>query len=53
MGLVDFDTAAGDDFEFKFTGIDDPADLARQVAELQRAAIGAQSGPQAGTAGGL
>jgi uncharacterized membrane protein YdbT with pleckstrin-like domain len=39
VGLVDFDTAAGDDFDFKFTGIDDPAGLARQVAELQRAAM--------------
>jgi uncharacterized membrane protein YdbT with pleckstrin-like domain len=39
VGLVDFDTAAGDDFDFKFTGIDDPAGLAKQVAELQRAAM--------------
>jgi uncharacterized membrane protein YdbT with pleckstrin-like domain len=39
VGLVDFDTAAGDDFDFKFTGITDPAGLARQVAELQRAAM--------------
>jgi uncharacterized membrane protein YdbT with pleckstrin-like domain len=39
VGLVDFDTAAGDDFDFRFTGIDDPAGLARQVAELQRAAM--------------
>ncbi len=43
VGLVDFDTAAGDDFEFKFTGIDGPADLAKQVAELQRAAVAAHS----------
>ena len=43
VGLVDFDTAAGDDFEFKFTGIDAPADLAKQVAELQRAANAAHS----------
>jgi uncharacterized membrane protein YdbT with pleckstrin-like domain len=39
VGLVDFDTAAGDDFDFKFTGITDPAGLARQVAELQRSAM--------------
>jgi uncharacterized membrane protein YdbT with pleckstrin-like domain len=39
VGLVDFDTAAGDDFDFKFTGITDPAGLARQVAELQRTAM--------------
>jgi len=43
VGLVDFDTAAGDDFEFKFTGIDAPAELAKQVAELQRAANAAHS----------
>jgi uncharacterized membrane protein YdbT with pleckstrin-like domain len=43
VGLVDFDTAAGDDFDFKFTGIDDPAGLAKQVAELQRAAMTAHS----------
>ena len=29
VGLVDFDTAAGDDFEFKFVGINDPAGLAK------------------------
>ena len=28
VGLVDFDTAAGDDFDFKFVGINDPAGLA-------------------------
>jgi uncharacterized membrane protein YdbT with pleckstrin-like domain len=39
VGLVDFDTAAGDDFDFKFAGITDPAGLARQVAELQRTAM--------------
>jgi uncharacterized membrane protein YdbT with pleckstrin-like domain len=48
VGLVDFDTAAGDDFDFKFTGIDDPAGLARQVAELQRAAMQAHGGIQHG-----
>jgi uncharacterized membrane protein YdbT with pleckstrin-like domain len=42
VGLVDFDTAAGDDFDFKFTGINDPAGLARQISELQR---GAMQGP--------
>jgi uncharacterized membrane protein YdbT with pleckstrin-like domain len=39
VGMVDFDTAAGDDFDFKFAGVNDPAGLARQVAELQRAAM--------------
>jgi uncharacterized membrane protein YdbT with pleckstrin-like domain len=47
VGLVDFDTAAGDDFDFKFSGVEDPAGLARQVAELQRAAMQAHSQPQA------
>jgi uncharacterized membrane protein YdbT with pleckstrin-like domain len=53
VGLVDFDTAAGDDFDFKFTGIDDPAGLAKQVAELQRAAMAAHSGIQHGAQHGL
>ena len=39
VGLVDFDTAAGDDFDFKFAGVEDPARLARQIAELQREAM--------------
>jgi uncharacterized membrane protein YdbT with pleckstrin-like domain len=46
VGLVDFDTAAGDDFDFKFTGVEDPAGLARQVAELQRAAMARHAHPQ-------
>ena len=45
VGLVDFDTAAGDDFDFKFVGINDPAGLARQVAELQRAAMQGHTEP--------
>jgi uncharacterized membrane protein YdbT with pleckstrin-like domain len=46
VGLVDFDTAAGDDFDFKFVGINDPGGLARQIAELQREAMQAHSNPQ-------
>jgi uncharacterized membrane protein YdbT with pleckstrin-like domain len=46
VGLVDFDTAAGDDFDFKFAGINDPGGLARQIAELQRAAMQAHTSPQ-------
>jgi uncharacterized membrane protein YdbT with pleckstrin-like domain len=38
VGLVDFDTAAGGDFDFKFAGVENPEDLARQISELQRAA---------------
>ena len=45
VGLVDFDTAAGDDFDFKFVGINDPAGLARQIAELQRTAMQGHSQP--------
>ena len=44
VGLVDFDTAAGDDFDFKFQGVKDPAELARKIAELQRAASQTQHG---------
>jgi uncharacterized membrane protein YdbT with pleckstrin-like domain len=46
VGLVDFDTAAGDDFDFKFAGINDPGGLARQIEELQRAAMQAHTSPQ-------
>ena len=46
VGLVDFDTAAGDDFDFKFVGINDPGGLARQIAELQRSAMQAHTSPQ-------
>jgi uncharacterized membrane protein YdbT with pleckstrin-like domain len=49
VGLVDFDTAAGDDFDFKFTGITDPAGLARQVAELQRSAMQGHAASGGGT----
>jgi uncharacterized membrane protein YdbT with pleckstrin-like domain len=53
VGLVDFDTAAGDDFDFKFTGIDNPAGLAKQVAELQREAMAGHPGIQHGVQHGL
>jgi membrane protein YdbS with pleckstrin-like domain len=36
VGSVDFDTAASDDFEFAFLGIDDPAKLQKLISELQR-----------------
>ena len=36
VGNVDFDTAASDDFEFAFVGIDDPAKLQKLISELQR-----------------
>jgi uncharacterized membrane protein YdbT with pleckstrin-like domain len=53
VGLVDFDTAAGDDFDFKFTGIDNPAGLARQVAQLQRGAMQGHTGIQHNVQHGL
>jgi uncharacterized membrane protein YdbT with pleckstrin-like domain len=53
VGLVDFDTAAGDDYDFKFAGVDDPAGLARQVAELQRAAMQHSGGVQHSVQHGL
>ena len=31
VGDVDFDTAAGDDYNFVFTGVDDPADVVHMV----------------------
>jgi uncharacterized membrane protein YdbT with pleckstrin-like domain len=31
VGDVDFDTAAGDDFNFVFAGVDDPADVVHKV----------------------
>jgi uncharacterized membrane protein YdbT with pleckstrin-like domain len=46
VGLVDFDTAAGDDFDFKFVGVNNPGGLARQIAELQRTAMQDHSGQQ-------
>jgi hypothetical protein len=31
VGDVDFDTAAGDDYNFVFAGVDDPADVVHKV----------------------
>lgn len=36
VGDVDFDTAAGDDFNFVFTGVADPADVVHRVDEATR-----------------
>jgi uncharacterized membrane protein YdbT with pleckstrin-like domain len=47
VGLVDFDTAAGDDFDFKFVGVEDPEGLARQISELQRGVMPAHAHTQA------
>lgn len=36
IGDVDFDTAAGDDFDFTFSGVAEPADVVSQVDEATR-----------------
>jgi uncharacterized membrane protein YdbT with pleckstrin-like domain len=36
VGTVDFDTAAGDDYEFAFRGVSDPADVVEAVHHAQR-----------------
>jgi uncharacterized membrane protein YdbT with pleckstrin-like domain len=37
IGTVDFDTAAGSDYDFSFTGISDPARVVRIVDDAQEA----------------
>ena len=38
IGTVDFDTAAGDDYEFQFVGVATPHDVVEAVHRAQRAA---------------
>ena len=38
IGDVDFDTAAGDDYNFVFTGVADPAEVVEQVDRATHAA---------------
>jgi uncharacterized membrane protein YdbT with pleckstrin-like domain len=38
VGDVDFDTAAGDDYNFIFVGVDDPADVVHKVDSATRGA---------------
>ena len=38
VGTVDFDTAAGDDYQFAFRGVADPADVVESVHRAQREA---------------
>jgi uncharacterized membrane protein YdbT with pleckstrin-like domain len=38
VGDVDFDTAAGDDYNFVFAGVDDPADVVHKVDTATRGA---------------
>ena len=43
IGDVDFDTAAGDDYNFVFSGVADPADVVHRVDEATRS-LGSQHG---------
>jgi uncharacterized membrane protein YdbT with pleckstrin-like domain len=40
IGDVDFDTAAGDDYNFTFSGVSDPADVVHRVDEATHASDG-------------
>jgi uncharacterized membrane protein YdbT with pleckstrin-like domain len=40
IGDVDFDTAAGDDYNFVFSGVSDPADVVHRVDEATRGSGG-------------
>ena len=52
MGDVDFDTAAGDDYNFIFTGVAEPADVVHVVDQATHgdgdALGGAPASPAAG-----
>ena len=45
IGDVDFDTAAGDDYNFIFAGVADPADVVRKVDDATHAPDGGGLGP--------
>jgi len=38
VGTVDFDTAAGDDYDFSFAGVADPQEVVQAVHRAQRTA---------------
>jgi len=44
IGDVDFDTAAGDDYDFVFTGVADPAEVVHRVDEATGAAASGRPG---------
>jgi len=44
IGTVDFDTAAGDDFDFQFAGVAKPHDVVEAVHRAQRVADGGGAG---------
>ena len=54
IGDVDFDTAAGDDYNFVFDGVADPADVVHMVDEATRGGgsegLGDPAGPASGAA---
>jgi len=45
IGDVDFDTAAGDDFNFIFSGVADPSEVIHRVDEATHASDGGGLGP--------
>jgi uncharacterized membrane protein YdbT with pleckstrin-like domain len=45
IGDVDFDTAAGDDYQFQFSGVAEPADVVHKVDEATHAADGGGLNP--------
>jgi uncharacterized membrane protein YdbT with pleckstrin-like domain len=45
IGTVDFDTAAGDDYQFKFAGVADPAEVVEAVHRAQRESDVMAGGP--------
>jgi uncharacterized membrane protein YdbT with pleckstrin-like domain len=47
IGDVDFDTAAGDDYQFQFSGVAEPADVVHKVDEATHAADGGGLNPPA------
>lgn len=44
IGDVDFDTAAGDDYDFTFSGVAEPGDVVQRVDEATRSLGGASGG---------
>ena len=45
IGTVDFDTAAGGDFDFKFAGVADPTDVVEAVHRAQQQSDTVTAGP--------
>lgn len=45
IGTVDFDTAAGGDFDFKFAGVADPHEVVEAVHRVQRESDAVTGGP--------